>query len=169
MTFLPAPAPARLIVDFTSKLKAVAGDLVLDGDPEHAGCQYRPAAEVDVKQTAYVFPKENLDLKKDVDLPWVGETYTLAGQEHSVVIMNHPDNPKGSRWSAYRDYGRFGAFAKAALKQGETLTLRYQFLIAAGSLPPIELIQKTYNAYAGSNAPTPAVTVRKSEAKGKKK
>jgi hypothetical protein len=168
MKFLPAAAPARLIVDFTSKLKAVAGDVVLDGDPEHAGCQYRPAAEVDAKQTAYTFPKENPDLKKDLDLPWVGETYTLAGQQHSVVIMNHPDNPKGTRWSAYRDYGRFGAFAKAPIKKGETLTFRYQFLIATGALPPIELIQKTYNAYAGVNAPTPAVTVRKSESKAKK-
>ncbi len=168
MTLRPAPAPARLIVEFTSKLKAVAGDLVLDGDPEHAGCQYRPAAEVDAKQTLYVFPGAKVDLKKDFDLPWVGETYSLAGQQHSVVIMNHPDNPKGTRWSAYRDYGRFGAFAKAPIKKGETLTLRYQFLIAAGSLPPAEMIQKTFNAYAGVSAPTPPVTVRKSETKAKK-
>ena len=39
MTFRKAPAPARLIIDFTSKLKAPAGDLILDGDPEHGGIQ----------------------------------------------------------------------------------------------------------------------------------
>ena len=168
MTLRPAPAPARLVVDFTSKLKAVAGDLVLDGDPEHAGCQYRPAAEVDVKQTVYVFPKEKADPKKDRDYPWVGETYTLAGQRHSVVIMNHPENPQDTRWSAYRDYGRFGAFPKVPVKSGATLTLRYQFVIADGEMLPAEAIQKIYNAYSGGNAATPPVTVSKSEAKGKK-
>ena len=163
MTFRPAAAPARLIVDFTSKLKAVAGDLVLDGDPEHAGCQYRPAAEVDTKLTTYVFPKENADPKKDRDYPWAGETYTLAGQQHSVVIMSHPDNPKDTRWSAYRDYGRFGAFPKVPVKAGETLTLRYRFVIADGAMLPADAIQKIYNAFSGATAATPPVTVRKAD------
>ncbi len=166
MAFLPATAPARLIVDFTSKLKAVGGDLVLDGDPEHAGCQYRPAGEVDGKQTLYCFPKENPDPKKDRDYPWVGETYTLAGQQHSVVILSHPENPKDTRWSAYRDYGRFGAFPKAPIKAGETLTLRYRFVIATGSMLPAETIQKMYNAYSGADAATPPVTVRKADQPG---
>jgi hypothetical protein len=163
MAFRPAAAPARLIVDFTTKLKAVAGDLVLDGDPEHAGCQYRPAAEVDGKQTVYVFPKEQADPKKDLDYPWAGETYTLAGQQHSAVIMSHPDNPKGTRWSAYRDYGRFGAFTKAPVKAGETLTLRYRFVIADGAMPPADAIQKIYNAFSGGTAATPPVTIRKAD------
>ena len=163
MTFRPAAVPARLIVDFTSKLKAVAGDLVLDGDPEHAGCQYRPAAEVDGKQTVYTFPQEKADPKKDRDYPWAGETYTLAGQQHSVVIMSHPDNPKGTRWSAYRDYGRFGAFPKVPVKAGETLTLRYQFVIADGAMLPAETIQKMYNAFSGSTAATPPITVKKAD------
>jgi len=163
MTFRPAAAPARLLVDFTTKLTAVAGDLVLDGDPEHAGCQYRPAAEVDGKQTVYVFPKEQADPKKDRDYPWVGETYALAGQQHSVVIMSHPENPKDTRWSAYRDYGRFGAFPKAPVKAGETLTLRYRFVIADGAMPPADAIEKIYNAYSAGNAATPPVTVRKAD------
>lgn len=166
MTLRRGAAPARLIVDFTSKLKAVAGDLVLDGDPEHAGCQYRPAAEVDGKQTVYLFPKENADPKKDRDYPWVGETYTLAGQRHSVVIMSHPENPKDTRWSAYRDYGRFGAFPKVALKSGASLTLRYQFVIAAGEMLPADAIQGIYNAYSGGSAVTPAITVRKADQPG---
>jgi hypothetical protein len=163
MTLHTVAAPARLIVDFTAKLKAIAGDLVLDGDPEHAGCHYRPAADLDSKQTVYVFPKEQADPRKDLDYPWVGETYTLAGQRHSVVIMSHPENPKGTRWSAYRNYGRFGAFAKAPVKKDETLTLRYRFVIAAGEMLPADTIQKTYNAFSGGNAATPSITVRKAD------
>ena len=46
MTFLPAPSPAYALVDFVSKVKAVGGEAVLDGDPEHAGLHFRPANEV---------------------------------------------------------------------------------------------------------------------------
>src|SRR4051794_9043833 len=43
MTIRKAPAPARLLIDFSSTLKAPSGDVALDGDPEHGGVQYRPA------------------------------------------------------------------------------------------------------------------------------
>ena len=92
--------------------------MTLGGDPEHAGVQYRPADEVDSKQTVYVFPKENAGCHKDLDYPWVGETYTLGGQKYSVVQISPPRNPKNTRWSAYRDYGRFGAFPVATIKRG---------------------------------------------------
>src|SRR5688572_3157558 len=147
-TFLHAAPPARLVIDFTSTLKP-ASDVMLDGDPEHAGIQYRPANEVVAKETTYVFPKKAADPKKDQDYPWVGETYTLRGKRHSVVHMNHPDNPKGTVYSAYRDYGRFGAFPKAQIKGGDSLTLKYRFLIADGEMPPADVVQKTWDAFAG--------------------
>lgn len=150
MAFRPAAAPARLIVDFTTKLKAVDGDIKLDGDPEHAGVQFRPADEMDRKETVYLFPKEGAKPHQDVDYPWVGETYTLAGKKHSVVQMSHPDNPKKTRWSAYRNYGRFGAFPVAEIKSGETLTLKYRFLIADGELPSVAAIQKSYDGFTGA-------------------
>ena len=132
MTFRRAKAPARLIVDFQAKLTAPRGNVVLDGDPEHAGVQYRPANEVVRKETVYVFPKEHANAHKDKDYPWVGETYTLAGKRYSVVEMNHPDNPKQTVFSAYRDYGRFGAFFTQKIKSGDSLTVKYRFLIADG-------------------------------------
>ena len=49
--FRAVDAPGLVKVDVTSKLKAVGGDVVLAGDPEHAGVQYRPADEVDRKQS----------------------------------------------------------------------------------------------------------------------
>ena len=156
MTFRRAEAPARLIVDFQAKLTAPRGDIVLDGDPEHAGVQYRPANEVVRKETIYVFPKEHANAHKDKDYPWVGETYTLAGKRYSVVEMNHPDNPKQTVFSAYRDYGRFGAFFTQKIKSGDSLTVKYRFLIADGEMPAGQWIQKVWDQYAGVAQPSPA-------------
>lgn len=165
MTFRRAPGPGRLLIDFTTKLTAVNGDIKLDGDPEHAGIQFRPAQEVDRKETVYVFPKEGATPHKDFDYPWVGETFTLHGKRYSVVDMNSPDNPKKTRWSAYRDYGRFGAFPVAEIKSGQSLVLKYRFLIADGEMPPVDAIEKLYDKFAGVKAPsaTPKTTVLPAE------
>jgi hypothetical protein len=163
-------APVRVIVDFKSVIKAPAGDLELNGDPEHGGIQYRPHGDLVAKETTYLFPAENADAKKDADYPWVGEQYTLRGQRYGVVQINHPDNPKGTRWSAYRDYGRFGAFPKASLKNGESLTLKYRFLIADGELPVADVIQKSADQFTGATTPTPApkTTLKPADGAGKK-
>jgi hypothetical protein len=142
-------APVLVQVDVISKLTPVAGDTLLNGDPEHAGVQYRPANEVDRKQTRYLFPAEDNDPRQDKDLPWVGETYVLHDKTYSVVQMNHPDNPDGSIWSAYRDYGRFGVFPKVEVKQGDTLTLRYRFRVMTGELPDREQVRQWWDDYAG--------------------
>lgn len=152
MTFRRAPAPARLVIDFAAKLTAPRGDVKLDGDPEHAGVQYRPADEVDRKATRYFFPAEKADPKKDLDYPWVGETYTLRGKQYSVVQMNHPDNPKGTKFSAYRDYGRFGAFFVREIPKGESLAVKYRFLVADGPMPPAEAVRKCLKEFVGEKA-----------------
>ena len=156
-----AAAPARAIIDFTSVLKAPSGDVKLDGDPEHAGIHYRPAGELNVADTVYVYPKENGDAMKDLDYPWVGLTYTLNGQRHSVVHMNHPENPKGTKYSAYRDYGRFGAFPTAEVKSGESKAFKYRFLLAEGQMPAAEVVQKNWDEFAGATTPSavPTLTV----------
>lgn len=160
-----APAPGRLLIDFTARLTAVAGDLLLEGDPEHGGTQYRPAAEIDVKQTVYVYPKQNAQPHKDLDYPWVGESYTLADRRYSIVDLNCPQNPPGSRFSAYRDYGRFGAYFKYALKAGQSLTVKYAFVVIDGPMPPADYIEKLWDAYAGKTSPSavPPTTVLPAE------
>ncbi|HWE00798.1 MAG TPA: DUF6807 family protein [Tepidisphaeraceae bacterium] len=163
MTFRRAPAPARITIDFTSKLMP-KGDCALDGDPEHAGVQYRPTNDIDKSKTLYVFPAEHPNAHKDLDYPWVGETYTLKnGKTYSVVEMSHPDDPKGTKWSAYRDYGRFGAFAAHEIKSGEALTLKYRFLIADGEMPPADVIEKSFNQFTGESNATPQLTVMPAE------
>jgi hypothetical protein len=153
--FQRAPPPARLLIDFTAKLNANRGEVLLGGDPEHAGIHFRPADEVIRKETVYVFPREKADARKDLDYPWVGETCTLRGKRFSVVDMNHPDNPKKTKFSAYRDYGRFGAFFIAPIKNGESLTLKYRFLIADGEMPAAEVIQKCWDEFAAATSPSP--------------
>ncbi|HYG74728.1 MAG TPA: DUF6807 family protein [Planctomycetota bacterium] len=153
-TIRRGPAPLRLTIDFTSKLKA-ANDTKLDGDPEHAGIHYRPADEVDKSKTVYVFPKENAEPTKEVDYAWVGETYSLKGKLYSIVHVNHPGNPKNTRYSAYRDYGRFGAFPVTTIKAGETATFKYRFLVADGEMPKADVIQKSADEFTGAATPSP--------------
>jgi hypothetical protein len=163
MTFRRAPAPAYALIDFESTLKATAGDVTLDGDPEHAGIQFRPADEVDKAKTTYVYAGPEISPHKATDLAWIGETFWLDGQSYSVVQMNHPDNPTGTRISAYRNYGRFGMFPTATIKAGETRTFRYRFLVAAGEMPAAEMIQAACNAFTGKSDEAPAVTIKRAE------
>jgi len=154
MAFRRGPAGVRLAIDFTSKLRAPACDVMLDGDPEHAGVHYRPANQLDVKKTLYVFPREKANAKVDLDYPWVGETYTLGNKQYSVVQMNHPDNPRGTKFSAYRDYGRFGAFFTKTLRSGDSLMVKYRFLVADGEMPRAAVIQKCWDEHAGASSPS---------------
>ena len=82
-----------------------------------------------------------------IDLPWAAETYQLRDKTYNVEQMSGPGNPTGTRWSAYRDYGRFGAFPAAKLKAGETLALRYRFWVTAGAPPTRADLPKQYDEY----------------------
>lgn len=166
MKVMPAEKPGYLLIDFVSEIQTPRGDVVLDGDPEHAGIQYRPSNDVDKSKTTYVYAGEKVDLKKDKDLAWIGETYMLSNKLYSVVMMNHPENPAGTRISAYRDYGRFGMFPKTEIAKGATKAFRYRFLIATGQMPEPAYIQKICSAFTGRQDPMVGVTT--APAQGKK-
>ena len=140
---------AYAVIDFVSELTAVDGDALLDGDPEHAGVQFRPSQKVAENGSAkYTFHEEEIDPKKDHDLPWVACTFRIDDQPWTVQHMNHPSNPKGAIWSAYRDYGRFGPFPKFQLKDGETKTLRFRFRVTKGEAPAQAEMTKQYEQFA---------------------
>lgn len=146
--------PTVLLLEFQSELKAVRGDVFLNGDPEHAGMQYRAHNDVatggkEVKAT-YLFHKDGINPKKDTDLPWAAMSCGLNGRRYSVEHMNHPDNPKQTLYSAYRDYGRFGAFFKKKIGAGETLTLRYRILVVEGEMPERQELASRYSAFVDS-------------------
>lgn len=159
MAFLPAPSPAYAMVDFTSTLKALDGKTAtLDGDPEHAGIQFRAANEVDRPKTLYLYPKKGADAHKDTDYPWLACSFELEGKTYSVVYLNHPENPKDAKYSAYRDYARFGAFFKSTLEKDQSRTFKIRFIFLASKLPTADWIQKQYNAYTGLKEATPTTT-----------
>ena len=149
ITIYRQPAPAIMLMDFRTKLSAAYGDVRLDGDPEHAGCQYRPHNDVATAKSAkYLFHADGVNPTRQLDLPWVAMTYGLKGKQYHVQHMSHPDIPKGSRYSAYRPYGRFGAYFKKDIPRGETLELRYRFYVGAGEMPSREAFAARHAAFA---------------------
>lgn len=163
MELSPLAAPGFLRVDFLTTIKAAAGDLALEADPEHGGVHYRAPQEVDAAKTSYFFPVAKPLPHKDVDYPWVGMTYALGEKTFGVVELDHPANPRGTRWSAYRDYARFGAYPHASLKKGETLSLKYRFLISRGALVATEVIQSEQATFTGVKPEPVTVTELKVE------
>ncbi|HSI33016.1 MAG TPA: DUF6807 family protein [Tepidisphaeraceae bacterium] len=170
MTFKRAPAGGRITIDFASTLKAVQGDTLLGGDPEHAGIHYRPAGDILSDKTAYLYPKAGAKPHDDKDYAWVAEQYTLPGEKtYAVVEMNHPTNPLSTRVSAYRNYGRFGFFPKVEIKNGESRSFKYRFVIVDGTMPAADYIQKVWDAYAGVTTPSAVPETTLLAAEGAKK
>lgn len=136
------------LIDFTSELTAAHGAVELGGDPEHAGIQFRPSQKVAGNKSAkYTFHEEGVTAKGNPGLPWVALTFEIDDKSWTVQHMSHPDNPDGSRWSAYRDYGRFGEFPVIKLDEGESITLRYRFRVTEGSAPDRTVMAGAYEAF----------------------
>ena len=126
-----------VLIDTHSKITATAGKTVLKGDPEHAGLQYRAHEEVSKNKSAkYLFPKGakpgNGGTK---DMPWAAMTYQAHGNHFHVQHMSHPSLPKGNVYSAYRNYGRFGAYFVKELDKGETATFKVRLYVSPGAFP----------------------------------
>jgi len=122
----------QVLLDFTATLTSKMGDLDLGGDPEHAGVQFRAHPDVNKAQaeTKYVLPPDSKEgTKGTLDMPWTSMSFKLGEARFAVAHLNHPENPKGTIYSANRKYGRFGAYAKAPLKADQPLTLRYRIFV----------------------------------------
>jgi len=165
VTLFRQPPTTIALLDFRTDLTPAKDDVVLDGDPEHAGVQYRAHNGVaeggpEVKAT-YRFHEDGIDPHEDKDLPWAAMSYGLDGRRYSVEHMNHPGNPKPTVYSAYRDYGRFGAFFTKKIAAGETLPLCYRIWVVEGDLPDRATLAARHAAFAG--APRVTVTSVKTE------
>jgi hypothetical protein len=152
MTVYKPDDGAIVMLDFETELKALNGEVYLNGDPEHAGFQYRPhdgvAKGPDEGKAKYLFHKEGIDPRKDKDLPWVALQYGLNGKTYNVQHMSDSANPNADAvYSAYRDYGRFGEFFKHTIDAGQTLKLRYRIRVSEGQLPDREILAKQYTAF----------------------
>lgn len=135
--------PGGSLIEFATVLRTTGEPVRLDGDPQHAGFQFRAAAEVtDVtnKQTYYIRPDgvgakgatKNWPGDKDqVDLPWKGMSIVVGGNRYTVANLDRAENPKPARFSE-RDYGRFGSYFEYEVTAEKPLQLNYRIWVIDG-------------------------------------
>jgi hypothetical protein len=141
--------PGGQLVEFASRMRSLAGPVKLDGDPQHAGVQFRAHNDVDAKtskETIYVRtdgvgkPGEtrNWDPKTrqgPVNLPWNAMSFVLKGKRYTVAYLDHPRNPKEARYSE-REFGRFGSYFEYTIDEGKPLTVNYRLWLQEGLMRP---------------------------------
>jgi len=139
--------PGGTLVEFASRLTTTGGPVRLDGDPQHAGFQFRASNDVadkTAKQTYYLRPDGKGELgetrnwdpktkKGPVDLPWYAMSFVLDGQRYTCCYLNHPQNPKESRFSE-RDYGRFGGYFEYNVTEKAPLVVNYRLWLQNGEM-----------------------------------
>jgi hypothetical protein len=139
--------PGGQLVEFASRLRSKGDKVKLDGDPQHAGFQFRANGEVadkNAKQTYYLRPDgqdkpgttRNWDAKNpDVhaNLPWNAMSFVLGEQRYTVCYLDRPENPKPARFSE-RDYGRFGSYFVYELDGSKTLDIAYRLWLQKGEM-----------------------------------
>ena len=140
------------VVDFTSELLSKADRLKVDGDPQHAGFQFRATQHVPDKtadQTYYVRPDGKGEPgkyrnwpgnKEHVDLDFNAMSFVAFGQRYTCCYLDSPDNPKPARFSE-RNYGRFGSYFATDVSQDQPLQLHYRLWLQPGELD-VEQIQQ---------------------------
>ncbi len=141
----------RRVIDFESTLNSmVEVPIKLDGDPQHAGVQFRATQHVPDKTKAKTFyirpdgkgePKKFRNWpgnKKHVNLPWNAMCFEVEGKTYTCCYLDHPDNPKPARFSE-RDYGRFGSYFVFELTKQKPLQVRYRFWIQEGEMSVEEI------------------------------
>ena len=126
-----------VMIDTISTITATVGDTVLKGDPEHAGLQYRAHEDVVQNKSAkYLFPEGAKPGSGGTkDMPWAAMTYQAHGNDYYIQHMSHPSLPEGNIYSAYRNYGRFGAYFVKELAKGDSATFKVRFYISPGTFP----------------------------------
>jgi hypothetical protein len=152
--------PGGQLVEFASRLRTAGGTVRLDGDPQHAGFQFRAANEVAqkeiAKQTYYLRPDgkgkpgetrnwEPKTKQGPVDLPWDAMSFLVGGQRYTAAYLNALTNPRDSRFSE-RDYGRFGCYFKYDVTEDRPLVVNYRVWLQDGEMTGTQ-VQDLYDAF----------------------
>ncbi len=151
--------PGGTLVEFASRLKTLAGPVRLDGDPQHAGFQFRASDEMSKtgkKETYFLRPDgkgkpgetRNWEPKTGqgpVDLPWDAMSFLLKDHRYTVVYVSSPKNPRPERYSE-RDYGRFGCYFPYDLTEERPLLVNYRVWLQTGEMTQgqAEAIQRAF-------------------------
>jgi hypothetical protein len=140
--------PGGQLVQFASRLASRVGKVRLDGDPQHAGFQFRASQEVaagDQSLTYYLRPDgcgmpgetRNWDHKTRrsdcVNLPWNAMSFVVGGKRYTAAYLDHPDNPKEARYSE-RAFGRFGSYFEYELDEQRELEMKYRLWLQEGEM-----------------------------------
>jgi hypothetical protein len=139
LTVIDTTDPTARILLFDTRLTAGEHDLELRGDPEHGGFQFRAHNGIaegppEVKAT-YFFHEDGVDPRTAVDLSWAAMSFGQGDSRATVLHVNLPGNPSPTVYSAYRDYGRVGAFFERTIAAGASLDLRYGLVVFTGRIP----------------------------------
>ncbi|MCG8587273.1 MAG: PmoA family protein [Pirellulales bacterium] len=138
--------PGGNLIEAASKLHGVELPVKVDGDPQHAGFQFRASQEVAAKtskQPYYVRPdgvgekgktRNWPGNKTQKNLPWAAISFVLGDQRFTCARLAHPANPKPTMHSE-RDYGRFGSYFVDEIKEkDDTIDIGYRFWIQRGEM-----------------------------------
>lgn len=152
------------LIEFNSRLESNGSKIRLDGDPQHAGFQFRASQRVPDEtkaKTFYIRPDgkgepgkfRNWSNKKDeskvnlahVNLPWHALNFWIGENNYTCCYLDLESNPKESRFSE-RDYGRFGSYFEYELAPDSPLDLTYRVWLQDGEMTveQIEAVSKAF-------------------------
>ena len=159
-----------LIIDFKSTIETDQNQITLDGDPQHAGFQFRASNEVfekTSKKTFYVRPVDGKDdmgktknwpqNKEMTNLEWKGQSVVLGDDRYFTLYLDHPNNPKPSYYSE-RDYGRFGSYFKTQVSPDTPLQVNYRLHLSPSELS-VKSCKEKSRVFAKFQPPTDHLSV----------
>ena len=150
--------PGGHLIEFASRLRSLSGRVRIDGDPQHAGFQFRAHNDVDAyttNLTIYVRPDgvgklaetRNWDPQTrqgPVNMPWNAMSFVLGTNRYTVAYLDRPENPKEARFSE-REYGRFGSYFEYTIEKDKPLNVNYRLWLQEGLMQPKEVEALSHN------------------------
>ena len=147
----PSTDEESVLISFHSSLSTADGKPIhLDGDPQHAGVQFRASQHVAEKTKGKTYylridgkgkPGETRNWnhtnsgdpmnEQCSNRPWNAMSFVVDGNRYTTVYLDHGDNPKPSRYSE-RDYGRFGSYFVADVENDKSVDVTYHFYVKSG-------------------------------------
>lgn len=147
------PANGQVLIEVASTLRSTRGTVMLDGDRQHAGLQFRAAQSVADNKEASRFlrparwadlpPEQEVNAEDYRGLPWNALRFPMDQRTYTVAYLSDPANPRDAEFSE-RLYGRFGEFFPWKLEQDRPLSIRYRFWIDATGDVDRETIERCY-------------------------
>ncbi|MCC7376606.1 MAG: PmoA family protein [Verrucomicrobiales bacterium] len=175
-TFSVQRSPLGRVFDYSITLKASEGVDLTFGDTKEGTMAVRLAESMRLKSNKFYAGKATGHILQDTGVKdgdtwgkraeWTSYTGPVGDKVMTMVIFDHPSNPRHPTWWHVRDYGLFAAnpfgvhdFEKKpagagnlVVKAGDSITFRYRFVLLAGE-PDLAVLKKTNAEFAKSKKP----------------